>query len=293
MESNSLRAAEAFSASRPAKPILAAGFELAHLIHRSQDRAQRVVETAASHLDRACDAQLKRVYYHVRGQPSSQKSDQFRSKVILDEPQLFQLLIYQSSEPLEKSDEVCGRAGIDRELLVVRFVKQLVQLTISRNAFYVLVGIGRILLDYSTSELTAIEDYLYFNRPRTRDECYYRSRKALLMKELHHRFGSFLRIGRGVRGECRFLAAQSSAGLHPAVFDALCRFTPWNSRCLSKSEGIWDECQNARPIADLDHAGELSRIHALLHPQCLKKICHDVGLDPPDGRLRIPRLGVC
>ena len=117
MESNSLRAAEAFSASRPAKPILAAGFELAHLIHRSQDRAQRVVETAASHLDRACDAQLKRVYYHVRGQPSSQKSDQFRSKVILDEPQLFQLLIYQSSEPLEKSDEVCARASIDRRSL--------------------------------------------------------------------------------------------------------------------------------------------------------------------------------
>ena len=137
MESNSLRAAVAFSATRPAKPILAAGFELAHFIHRSRERAQRVVETAASHLDRACDAQLKRVYYHVRGQPSSQKSDQFRSKVILDEPQLFQ------------------------------------------------------------------------------------------------------------------------------------------------------------PIAELDHASELSRIHALLHPQCLKKICHDVGLDPPDGRLRIPRLGVC
>jgi hypothetical protein len=292
LESNSLRAAEAFSASRPAKPILAAGFELAHLIHRSQDRAQRVVETAASHLDRACDAQLKRVYYHVRGQPSSQKSDQFRSKVILDEPQLFQLLIYKSSEPLEKSDEVCARASIDRELLVVRFVKQLVQLTMSRNAFYVLVGIGRILFDYSTSELTAIEDYLYFNRPRIRDECYYRSRKALLMRELHHRFGNFLRIGRGLRGECRFLATQSSVDLRATVFHALRHFTPWNSRCLSGSNDVWNGGSNERPIAGLDHSGELSRMHALLHPQCLEKICQDVGLDLPDRRLRIPRLGV-
>jgi hypothetical protein len=274
--------------------MLAAGFELAYLIHRSRDRAQSVVETAAAHLDRASDLQLKRVYYHVRGQPSSEKSDRFRSKVILNEPQLFQLLIYRSSEPLERLDEAClGGGGIDHELLVVRFIKHLVQLSISRNAFYVLVGVGRILFDYSTSELTAIEDYLYFNRPRIRDECYYRSRKALLMRELHYRFGNFLRVSRGVRGECRFLAAHWSADLRATAFHALRHFTPWSSQCISENGGVGNGCENARPIPELDHAGELSRIHALLHPRCLEKICHDVGLEPPGRRLRIPRLDVC
>lgn len=291
MEANSNGHVKALVCGKPAEAIFAAGFELAYFIHRSPGRARRVVETAAAHLDRASEVQVKRFYYHCPGQ-SSEKSDQFRNKVTLDEAQLFQLLIYRASEPFEKSDETYRADSIDLELLVVRFVKQLVQLTLPRNAFYVLVGLGRILFDYTIAELTAIYDYLYSGSCRMRDDCYYRSRKALLMRELGQRFGNCLSVARGSRGERRFLAAQAPAGLQAAASRALSNFTPWNTPCLSESHHVWNESAAGRRIAESDHATELSRMHALLHPQCLERICSEVGLDAPSRRLRIPKLEI-
>src|SRR5262249_32985862 len=174
---------------------------------------------------------------------------------------------------------------VDPELLVIRFVKELIQLTMRRNAFYVLIAMGRILHEFNTREVMMMHDYLYPKPDRIKDDCYYRSRKSLLIAELRQRFGPLLQRVRESRGEIRFLSSAESAKFGPVVARALTEFTLWRSPCLEAGRGIAGGTSFALTG---DHETEIMRMHALVHPLCFQLLCSQLNLPSPASRLRVP-----
>jgi hypothetical protein len=263
---------------------MAAGVRVAEFIHRRTGLAQHIVRVARTRLEPALVAQDKRLYYRG-GKTTEPKSLELRSKVRLGEEQLLQLLIYEVSEWYEKAQEDASLEFFDAELLVIRFVKQLMQLTMRRNAFYVLIAVGRILFEFSTRELMILHDYLYPGPELIKDECYYRSRKSLLIAELSKRFGARLERRRESRGDIRFSAVEETGAFRAVAVRALTEFTLWGSPCLDAAH------EGACFAITGDHETEIMRMHALVHPPCFQLLCSRLGLPSPALRLRVPKFG--
>lgn len=113
------------------------------------------------------------------------------------------------------------------------------------------------------------------------------------MQELMKRFGSFLDIARGPRGEERFHSARQQRRLTDLVRECLSFFTPWDTYCLVPAgvnpivDGIADF--SSRSKQDEDKI-EVDRIHAVLHPDCYSRLIKLLGFDPPDRRLETPHF---
>src|SRR5689334_23835798 len=89
----------------------------------------------------------------------------------------------------------------NEEDLLVYFIKHLVRITTKRNAFYVTLGVSRLLHSYSTLETMEIYNAVIGEPERVKDDYYYRSRKAVLMHEMSQRFGQLIRACRQQTGE--------------------------------------------------------------------------------------------
>ena len=111
------------------------------------------------------------------------------------------------------------------------------------------------------------------------------------MQELKERFGDLINICRGSRGEERFQADNNQSRLVELVRECLSFFTPWHTACLIPA-GI-------DPITDgipsLSYHGhkeedqiEVNRMHAVVHPDCFRRLITNLHLDGPDTRLEIP-----
>src|SRR5262249_18778251 len=153
-------------------------------------------------------------------------------------------------------------------------------ITLKRNSFYVAVGISRLLHNYSTSEAMRTYDAVQDPEER-RDDCYYRSRKSMLMRELADRFGKSLRLCRTAHGEERFAPVKFPIRYLEDVRQSLEMFTPWDTPCLSAGLGL----PASRSAADVEDEVEIQRMHAILHPPCFESLVRSVGLTPPDCRL--------
>jgi hypothetical protein len=258
-------------------------FELAYFIHRDRTAALEIAIAAVASLEVAATAQTKRLYYR----PGA--SGFGRSKVLLDDLPLLQRLVYIESERLERPGENGeeGDCSISADDLTVRFVKHLVQITVKRNAFHVTVGISRILHNYSTAETIRIQDDLVSDPQQLKTEDYYRSRKALLMDEISCRFGPLLRIVRSARGEERFEAVKPSSRSGGLVSECLRRFTPWETRCLPhEADGLTGSSES--PGDSDGYRNEVTRMHAVLHPDCFRRLMAGLRLEDPANRLEIP-----
>lgn len=270
--------------------LLVRAFKLAYFIHGDKATAVEIAQDALSKLEVACAAQDKRLYYSPVGRASSRGS---RSKVSLSEPHLLQRLVYIGSEPYEKQREQANK--VDEEAMTIHFIKHLVKTTIKRNSFYVTLGLSRLLRNYSTSETAEIYNLVVQDPDRVRDDYYYRSRKACLMKEIKDRFEDRLTATRGHRGEERFHSQTDSSRLSPLVRECLEHFTPWDSPCVVPEK--LDPC--AQTIARLDfngsdpdeeHRVEANRIHSVVHPDCYLRLVTALGLQSPDDRLEVPQF---
>src|SRR5688572_30070391 len=268
--------------------------------------AFRIVAAATLKLNVAMAAQSKRLYYIPVGRFSrgeSRRTDGIRNKALFSDLHLLQRLVYVESEPYERQKEraaqvappgvrAVGDPATEDDLLVY-FIKHLVRITTKRNAFYVTLGVSRLLHSYSTLETMEIYNAVIGEPERVKDDYYYRSRKAVLMHEMSQRFGQLIRACRQRRGEERFETQQGSSEQRSLVRECLRLFTPWDTQCPVPRD--FDPFKSV--IASLTSNGstdedrvEVNRIHAILHPDCFESLVAAFGYSSPVERMELPRF---
>ena len=286
--------------------VLNKAYRLAYFLQQDKGTATRIVATATLKLNVAMAVQSKRLYYIPVGRSSrgeSRRTDGIRNKALFSDLHLLQRLIYIESEPYERQKERAAQAappGVSAvgdpasdEDLLVYFIKHLVRITTKRNAFYVTLGVSRLLHSYSTLETMEIYNAVIGEPERVKDDYYYRSRKAVLMQELIQRFGQLIRACRRQRGEERFETQPGSNEHRSLVKECLRLFTPWDTQCPVPAD--FDPFKSV--IASLtsksgadENRIEISRIHSVLHPVCFARLIAGFGYSPPETRMELPRF---
>ena len=290
--------------------VLNKAYRLAYFLHQDKGVAIRIVAAATLKLNVAMASQSKRLYYVPVGRFSrgdSRRTDGIRNKALFSDLHLLQRLVYVESEPYERQKERAAQvqaqaapSGVpavgdpaNEEDLLVYFIKHLVRITTKRNAFYVTLGVSRLLHSYSTLETMEIYNAVIGEPERVKDDYYYRSRKAVLMQELNKRFGQLIRACRRQRGEERFETQPGSSEHRSLVQECLRLFTPWDTLCPVPSD--FDPFTSV--IASLtsksnadENRIEISRIHAVLHPTCFGKLVAAFGYGSPEKQVELPRF---
>lgn len=281
-------------------------YRLAYFLHQDKGLAVRIVAAATLKLNVAMAVQSKRLYYVPVGrfsQGESRRTDGIRNKALFSDLHLLQRLVYGESEPYERQKERAAAAGpqgvhadgdpASEADLLVYFIKHLVRITTKRNAFYVTLGASRLLHNYSTLETMEIYNAVIGEPERVKDDYYYRSRKAVLMHEMYQRFGQLIRASRQQRGEERFETQPGTSDLRLLVHECLRLFTPWDTRCPVPLD--FDPFKTIiASLASKNGANEsdveVSRIHAILHPDCFARLIAAFGYRTPAERMELPRF---
>ena len=265
-------------------------FQLAYFIHDDRASALHIAISAFRKLKVASTAQGRRIYYTPTGQSGYRAA---RTKVSVSDLHILQRLIYIESEIYERIEEEGHKESLGQMDMIVRFIKHLVKITLKRNSFYVSLGLSRLLHNYATSEAVQIYNSVVQDPDRARDNYYYRSQKAVLMRELKERFGDMLRIRKAKQREERFEAQEDPKNYLELVRTCLLRFMPWQSECVLPAD--FDPIRRVvSPLLfegnhpDEEHTIEMNRIHTLLHPDCFGRLVSASRLDPPDRRLEVP-----
>lgn len=237
-------------------------YRLAFFLLGDTQSCWQVLEKAFALLPIATRKQVRRGYHKQRTHAR---------KTIFTEAQQLQYLVLEQSTLYEKQAERAGDPP-DGEMLRRRYVKFIVQRAMPNTAFYTAVGLGRLLYHYSTVEAAAI--YEYFEPDRVLPEANYRRARGKLYKELKHRFEPLLKETTAPDGEKFFVTEPEPSQWLQALKTVLDTLTPWHTRC-----------RQAEP-------GEISRIHAIIHPPCLDFILAELYLPEPGTRLRVPRFEI-
>jgi len=286
--------------------VLNKAYRLAYFLHQDKGMAIRIVADATLKLNVAMAVQSKRLYYIPVGRFSrgeSRRTDGIRNKALFSDLHLLQRLVYVESEPYERQKERAAQVApsdvhavgdaVSKEDLLVYFIKHLVRITTKRNAFYVTLGVCRLLHSYSTLETMEIYNAVIGEPERVKDDYYYRSRKGVLMHEMYQRFGQLIRACRQRRGEERFETQQGSTEQRSLMRECLHLFTPWDTQCPVPHD--FDPLKSV--IASLtskssgdENEVEVNRIHAVLHPGCFERLVEAFGYSPPAERMELPRF---
>jgi len=271
---------------------IARAFQLAYFIHGDRETALNIAAEALAKLEVAAAAQDKRLYYTPTGRAA--RAERFRTKVSVGELHLLQRLVYVESEPYERQAEQSPNGeSPDEEDMLIYFIKHLVRITVRRNSFYVTLGLSRLLHNYSTAEAMEMYNVLVQDPGRVRDDYYYRSRKGRLMKELKERFGDRLRVTRGARGEERFQTEDGPDRHAELARECLQEFTPWSTECAIPA-GLDPLAEEIHDLVfdgsdpDREHAIEVNRLHAALHPDCFARLAASLNFASPADRLTTP-----
>jgi hypothetical protein len=286
--------------------VLNKAYRLAYFLHQDKGTAIRIVAAATLKLNVAMAVQSKRLYYIPVGRFSrgeSRRTDGIRNKALFSDLHLLQRLLYVESEPYERQKERAAQVAppgvhavghpASAEDLLVYFIKHLVRITTKRNAFYVTLGVSRLLHSYSTLETMEIYNAVIGEPERVKDDYYYRSRKAVLMHEMSQRFGQLIRACRQRRGEERFETQQGSSELRSLMRECLRVFTPWDTQCHVPFD--FDPLKSliasltSKSSAD-ENEVEVNRIHAVLHPDCYERLVTAFDYSPPVERMELPRF---
>jgi hypothetical protein len=270
--------------------LISAAFQLAYFIHDDRAGAMHIAISALRKLKVASTAQSRRAYYTPTGQSGYRAA---RTKVSLSDLHMLQQLIYIESEVYERIAEQGQKESLGQLDMIIRFIKHLVRITIKRNSFYVSLGLSRVLYNYTIGEAIEIYSSVVQDPERARENYYYRSQKASLMRELKERFGDTLRVRKAKHGEERFEAQEDSKQYLELIKTCLFQFMPWQTKCVlpadfNPSKSIVAPLLFKGNHPDEEHGVEMNRIHTLLHPNCFRHLVLALGLDPPDRRLEVP-----
>ena len=271
-------------------------FELAHFLHPDRTIAFRIVLAAMGKLHVARSAQKKRLYYTPKGRNSPHKTitQNLRSKVSATEHLLLQRLVYIESEYYERQREAArsGHLASEDDMLVY-YIKHLIRISLKRNSFYLTLGLSRLLYSYSTAAAMEIYSVMVQDPDRVKDDYYFRSRKAVLLRELKERFGTLLNTCRGPHGEERVKQNAPVEHQQKLVHECLSVFTPWWTNCTlpPKFDPVADEIAALSGGNSHDeNKAELNRLHSVLHPECYARVVDALKLDAPHTKLMIPHF---
>jgi hypothetical protein len=276
--------------------MLNRAFHLAHYVYSDREVAVQIAAAALADVEASVAAQDKRLYYTPSGRGA--RNGKSRTKISLSESHLLQRLVYAESEPYEVQQErAAGAPSLSEQMMIIRFIKHLVKITLKRNSFYVTLGVNRLLFNYTTAETAGIYGVVAQDPDRTPDDDYCRKCKKRLMAELKERFGKLLEVCRRQRGEERFVTRQDSSGYIQLVRDALKRFTPWDTSCPVPADFDARASEIARLAyygedPDGEHRVEIDRVHAVLHPDCHDRLLAGLRLVPADSRLAVPEFAL-
>ena len=264
--------------------VLNQTFQLAYFIHPNRPAARQIAAQALESLETTTLTQDRRLYY--TGQ---------RTKVTFTELHLLQRLVYEKSIPYEHACENDSTCPPSAERLLVHFIKHLVWITARRNSLYVTLGLSRLLHCYSTAETLELYNLIIQNPNRVPAEDYCRNRKKKLMEEVLTRFGALLQTTQKSRGALHFVTHDQPARFVDLVDQCLAAFTPWQTGChvperFNATDTELPAFSFDGPDPDAEHAVEIKRYHALLHPKCLARLLNALGLAASTERLEIPRF---
>lgn len=185
-----------------------------------------------------------------------------------DEPSLLELLI-----DLEFSESVAfnrAQPALTEDDLVIRYIKHLVQVTVSRNAYHVLVGISQFLYHHGLPQMDRIHESIDPERKRggASGKSYKRARRRI-WDETVKRFDKLL----AVRGQGRFQPQERTLPLFALVNECLNHLALWDADC--------------NKFTDEPH-----QAHALIHPPCYNRIIKWLRIKNPTANLIIPQFNL-
>lgn len=262
-------------------------FQLAFFIVRNRQGAIETVRRALDRFDLQSRRERKRAYWrrkHLR---------QWVTRASKVDSDILQWLTYAEASPYEKQQEESGE--INPEVMVVRYIKCLVEAATTLSSFHLNVGLQRVLRNYSTLETQQVYE-LVTDRHLGADE--YRRAKRLLMGKLQARFGSMLRTTECPYGEIRFVARSDQDCCTEIVDQCLEEFIPWSTQGACVVPPQFHPAQDVLPRF-LSGAGagkadysiiEVNRFHAFLDPVCFSRLAKAAGLDSPEQRLSVPEF---
>jgi len=264
--------------------LLRKGLHLAYFIIGDREAAVEIVSSAMSKLKTQHCRERKRFFWRDK----SLKDKIYR--LVRGEGDMFQWLIFLESGNHEKTRERAGLATT-RDL-VVWYVKHLVQTASSKSAFYVSVGIQRLLYSYNTAEAQRAYERLteHYNGAEM-----YRKVKRILMSEIERRFENRIKSRKGLRGERRFEIQENQKHWADLVERSLRAFIPWSTleTCPASGDPGFDASSSllANGRRDLTQdLLELRRCHVFIDPDCYERLAQRTGLDSPRERLTVPQF---
>ena len=267
--------------------LMEKGFQLAFFILQDRSAAIRVVMNALHKLAVQHSREQKRVYWrdkHLKGKIT---------RIARQNNDALQWLIYFESEGHEKQQEQSGERTLD--VMIIRYIKHLLQISTPMSAFYVSVGLQRLLYNYNTSEVQRMYEWMTEHYPGAQE---YRRVKGALMSQLQDRFADAIQTIRTTHGELRFEALENPKDWAGLVDECLRAFRPWSTRQASERLNDADAMSQAqfdifvrKMQAEIDQDKvETYCCHAFIDPYCSHQITRKLGLDPPRQRLAVPRF---
>ena len=267
--------------------LLEKGFELAYFIAQDRASAVEILTGALDKLSVQCRREKRRFYWRYS------HACQLIRRITHQDLDTFQWLIMLESEPCERAQEQTGRHS-PRDM-VVRYIKHLVQITMSMSSFYVCVGMNRLLYSYSTAETQSAFEWITQRFPEA-DQ--YRRAKKMLTSQMRERFGERVETVRTRHGEIRFKTLEDQSSWHGLVNECLSMFSPWST------DG-W--CKHFMPEADdiprlhlPDGMGapagpdiqETIYCHLFIEPVCRENLSAVLSFSSPEARLALPRFAM-
>jgi hypothetical protein len=260
------------------------GFRLASFIVLHQKQAIEILGKAISSVESQGSQERKRLHYRFEFQKRKP------TRIVRGDEDLLQWLIYQESTAYEQEQERVGspRTGD----MIVRYIKNLVQVTTHRSSFFASVGIQRLLYNYDTPETRKAYEFVTDEYQHTD---MYRFAKKTLLDEIQRRFGDRVMIRAGRRRERKLEVLEEQEGWMHLVERSLRLFVPWSTEhgCLASAnaslgaDDFFFEAVHQKLPQDLL---ELRRCHVFIDPDCYSELAKTVGLDPPPARLAIPKF---
>jgi len=159
---------------------------------------------------------------------------------------------------------------LTNEDLVIRYLKHLALVTVTRNAYQVMVGISQFLYRHGVKEMEHIHLLIDpdLKRGGVSGKSYKTSRRRI-WNEMVSRFGNLLSL----RGKGRFYAQERTLPLLALVNDCLDHLALWDTKHLVFTD-------------------EPHQAHALIHPACYERLLKQLRIKDPTANLTIPQFAL-
>jgi hypothetical protein len=267
--------------------LLEKGFDLAYFIAQDRKSAIEILTGALDKLSVQCRREKRRFYWRYS------HACQLIRRITHQDLDAFQWLIMLESEPCERAQEQRGKHS-PRDM-VVRYIKHLVQITMSMSSFYVCVGMNRLLYSYSTSETQSAFELITQRFPGA-DQ--YRRAKKMLTRRMRERFGERVETVRTRHGEIRFKTLEDQSHWHGLVKECLSMFSPWSTDgwCEHFMPKVDDMPRSRLPDVGGAPAGpdaqETIYCHMFIEPVCRGNLSAVLSFSSPEARLALPRFAM-